>query len=623
MRYPSPLGEIIAVSSGDALLWLGFEGQRHYPQQLIESAECGEELPILSEVKGWLESYFRGDRPLFTALLDAQGSDFDREVWGILQSISYGERTTYGAIARQIAQRRGVERFSAQAVGGAVGRNPISIIIPCHRVVGADNSMTGFASGVERKCKLLEMESRVVEIVGTQMRQGGQQIEGLERVSINRGECIAIVGNNGSGKSTLAGVIAGRIPMVGTGVRYNFGEDAHPMLYQNIKEITFRDSYGIDDKEYYYQQRWNSTHVDGRKRVCDELDLSQPNPLFEMLNIAKIADKELILLSSGEMRKFQIARSLVTVPKLLIMDNPFIGLDSESRGVLNDILLSLTAHSGVQIVLILSRAEEIPPFVSHVIEMEGMVCKGKCSRVEFMSRVQQSEPESTNDKPQPSESSDDIVVRLNDVTIQYGAKKILNGINLTIHKGEKWAVVGRNGSGKSTLLSLICADNPQSYACDITLFGKGRGSGESIWDIKRRIGYVSPEMHRSYRVSASAVDIVASGLFDTVGLHRKVNDEQRTISMEWMARFGIAELADRDFMRLSSGEQRMVLLARAFVKSPELLILDEPLHGLDDRNRDHVRSIIQSYTASSESTAIIVTHYPEEFPTTITNTFSL
>ena len=179
------------------------------------------------------------------------------------------------------------------------------------------------------------------------------------------------------------------------------------------------------------------------------------------------------------------------------------------------------------------------------------------------------------------------------------------------------------GAGKSTLLSLVCADNPQGYAADIRLFGHQRGSGESIWDIKRHIGYVSPELHRAYSHNIPAIDVVASGLHDSVGLYRRARQEERQTCLLWMGIFGIEPLAERAFLTLSSGEQRLCLLARAFVKDPELLILDEPLHGLDTANRRRVGVIIEAFCQRSHKTLVMVTHYPEELPSCITNTLHL
>ena len=155
------------------------------------------------------------------------------------------------------------------------------------------------------------------------------------------------------------------------------------------------------------------------------------------------------------------------------------------------------------------------------------------------------------------------------------------------------------------------------------LFGQKRGSGESIWEIKRHIGYVSPEMHRAYLRDMPAIDIVASGLSDSVGLYVRPKPSQREACLKWMETFGIAHLATTTFLRLSSGEQRLCLLARAFVKDPELLILDEPLHGLDERNRQHVRKVIDAFCKQEHKTLIMVTHYQEELPLCIDHTLTL
>jgi molybdate transport system ATP-binding protein len=213
----------------------------------------------------------------------------------------------------------------------------------------------------------------------------------------------------------------------------------------------------------------------------------------------------------------------------------------------------------------------------------------------------------------------DSVIDFRDVTLRYGDRVIFEHLDWSVLRGERWALHGRNGSGKSALLALVCADNPQSYACDITLFGKRRGTGESIWDIKRRIGYVSPEMHRAYLKDLPSIEIVASGLHDSIGLYKRPRPEQMGICKEWMRVFGIEDLAERTFLTLSSGEQRLVLLARAFVKDPELLILDEPLHGLDTANREWVRKVIDTFCSRPDKTLIMVSHYLDELPTCITH----
>lgn len=212
---------------------------------------------------------------------------------------------------------------------------------------------------------------------------------------------------------------------------------------------------------------------------------------------------------------------------------------------------------------------------------------------------------------------------MNRVSIKYGKRTILKELDWIVKNGERWALSGQNGAGKSTLLSLVCADNPQSYACDISLFGNQRGSGESVWDIKKHIGYVSPEMHRAYQKDLPAIRIVASGLKDSVGLYMKPDEAEYEKCKWWMNIFGLDGLENRTFLKLSSGEQRLVLLARAFVKDPELLILDEPLHGLDNINRLMVKDIIETFCMRKNKTLIMVTHYKEELPNCITDSIFL
>ncbi|MGL5273663.1 MAG: ABC transporter ATP-binding protein, partial [Phocaeicola sp.] len=202
-------------------------------------------------------------------------------------------------------------------------------------------------------------------------------------------------------------------------------------------------------------------------------------------------------------------------------------------------------------------------------------------------------------------------------------RTILKELDWVINRGEKWALSGENGAGKSTLLSLICADNPQSYACNISLFGRKRGTGESIWQIKQHIGYVSPEMHRSYMKNVPTIDVVASGLHDSIGLYKRVDEGRKDICRFWLSIFGIASYENTPFLQLSSGEQRLVLLARAFVKDPSLLILDEPLHGLDTYNRRLVKSVIEAFCKRNDKTIIMVTHYKEEIPGVINGSLHL
>ncbi len=484
-------------------------------------------------------------------------------------------------------------------------------------------------------------------------------------IEILQGEQIAIAGDNAAGKSRLIEVLTGHFPLLMNEVKYDFSPSPLRMVSENLKYITFRDSYGDTDGTYYYQQRWNQHDIDentptvgqllreafrqadesiGRGLTEQERQTAQQqrtglrNKLTEIFHLDSLMDKYIISLSSGELRKFQLTKTLGTGPRVLIMDNPFIGLDAQTRDQLRTLLNQLTQETYLTIILVLSKVDEIPDFITHVIPIEGLSILPKVTRQTYQQQLlQQACPSLSEEKrdkilqlPQKDLKKEDFypqdgeeILKFNNVSIRYGSRTILKELDWTVNEGEKWALSGENGAGKSTLLSLVCADNPQAYACDIRLFGHRRGSGESIWQIKRHIGYVSPEMHRAYLKDLPAIDIVASGLTDSVGLYTRPKPEQKQICLHWMRIFGIEHLADRTFLKLSSGEQRLCLLARAFVKDPELLILDEPLHGLDLRNRTLVKDIIDTFCSRQHKTLVMVTHYQEEFPRCITNSLFL
>ncbi len=460
------------------------------------------------------------------------------------------------------------------------------------------------------------------------------------------GEHIAVVGPNGGGKSMFIDIIIGRHPLLMTDPIYDFTPSKRKLVSENIKYITFRDSYGESDGAYYLQQRWNQHDIDENtptvgKQLEEAYNFSGEDTLerrelqkhlYDLFNMETLLDKYIILLSSGELRKFQLAKTLLANPRVLIMDNPFIGLDPQTRDQLKDLLKTLSNEQALQIILVLSKVDDIPDFITHVVEIKKMKVYSKItkelylkSRSKFPVHVltNQKEQEIINLPYSNKEYDADEVVKMNKVSIKYGKRTILQELDWTVKNGECWALSGQNGAGKSTLLSLVCADNPQSYACDISLFGNKRGSGESIWDIKKHIGYVSPEMHRAYQKDLPAIRIVASGLKDSVGLYMKPDKSEYEKCKWWMNIFGLDGIEDRTFLKLSSGEQRLVLLARAFVKDPELLILDEPLHGLDNTNRRMVKDIIEAFCKRKNKTLIMVTHYKEELPACITDSIFL
>ena len=460
------------------------------------------------------------------------------------------------------------------------------------------------------------------------------------------GEHIAITGPNGGGKSMLVDMIIGRHPLLMQDPEYDFAPSTKPLAADNIKFITFKDNYGDTDGQYFLQLRWNQQEIDKETPVVGDLleaafkssgddtpeRRQMQHDLYEMFNISHLLDKYIILLSSGELRKFQLVRTLLASPRVLIMDNPFIGLDAETRMQLTQLLQTISSQQSLQVILLLSKTDDIPEFITHVVEVCNMVCGPKITRLEWQ-KINDLRPVAHLDNERrnailsipasPNDYDANEVISMRDVMVRYGERIILKGLNWQVMNGQRWALGGQNGAGKSTLLSLVCADNPQSYASDISLFGYKRGSGESIWDIKKHIGYVSPEMHRAYMRPLPAISIVASGLKDSIGLYTKPKPEEMDICRLWMHIFGLDGKEQTSFLKLSSGEQRLVLLARAFVKDPQLLILDEPLHGLDNDNRQKVKDVIETFCSRKNKTLVMVTHYQEELPPCITHHLKL
>jgi len=476
------------------------------------------------------------------------------------------------------------------------------------------------------------MAQNVIQIMGGVARNPLVRLVSPINMALAAGEHLAVIGPNGSGKSLLIDTLLGKYPLKEGKLMYDFSPSNSNTVYENVKYIAFRDTYGAADANYYYQQRWNAHDQDDAPAVNEMLgeikDEALKQELFEIFRIEPLLDKKVILLSSGELRKFQLTKTLLTAPRVLIMDNPFIGLDAFTRDLIHGLLQHLAQKSDLQIVLVLSMIDDVPSFITHVLPVSNLEVDNKLTRDEYLKNLPSQEVSTEMEKIQQriihlpygnTNYDDQEVVKLNRVSIRYGERTILKELDWTVCRGEKWALGGENGSGKSTLLSLVCADNPQSYACDISLFGRKRGTGESIWEIKQHIGYVSPEMHRAYLKNLPTIEIVASGLHDSIGLYKRPKPEQINICACWMDIFGIANLKDKPFLQLSSGEQRLALLARAFVKDPELLILDEPLHGLDTHNRQRVKKIIEAFCQRQDKTLIMVTHYEQELPSSITN----
>jgi molybdate transport system ATP-binding protein len=457
---------------------------------------------------------------------------------------------------------------------------------------------------------------------------GGSKVLTDISFSLTEDDCLAIVGPVGSGKTTLAKALSGRLFRTGSVYFKSRTNRVHPSILLVEQQHHFKNRSNMQD--FYLQQRFNSADSGDAYTIREELSNEDEELVAYWLGffmLGHLIDKPLVTLSNGENKRLQLVKSVLRDPDWLILDNPFLGLDVEGREILSTCLEKLRENS-ISFILINSPAA-LPACVNRVIYLENgrLAWDGPVSAYESFRRVDKFDFNHTvmDDLIKSAQVYETFqqAVHMNDVTIAYGEKVILSGIHWEVNSGARWALSGPNGAGKSTLLSLITADNPQAYSQDIILFDRKRGTGESIWDIKKRIGYVSPELHVYFREPANVFNVVGSGLFDTLGVYKKISEDQHKRIALWLGVFGISHLSQRMFQQISTGEQRMVLLARALVKNPPLLILDEPCQGLDEEQIHRVKEILNYICSNSQTTLIYVSHYSSDIPDCVNQYFKL
>ena len=464
------------------------------------------------------------------------------------------------------------------------------------------------------------MSSAFLTLEGVSVQMGGVLLLDNLDWTIARGEHWALTGQSGSGKTLLAHTLLGRHFFTGQITPAN-----RPIAMME-QQHRFRNRPGAT--ELYYQQRFNASDADQTITVAQELaDAGWPDPdptLLDLLHIRPLLQKPLIQLSNGENKRVQLALALLDAPTFLILDNPFLGLDIEGRSTLHDIINTLSLQ-GIQLLLI-TNPHDLPKAITHVARLDRGRWAYKGARSGFYPD-DQPETATTLDAgilqqlrsaaSAASSEKFDFAIRMVNTTIRYGEHTILQSINWEVRNGERWNVSGPNGAGKSTLLSLITADNPQAYANEIWLFDRRRGTGETIWDIKRKIGFVSPELHLYFDTGATTTAVIASGLFDTIGLFRTLDTAQEAAVEQWIQLLSLQPLRNRRLAQLSTGQQRMVLLARALIKNPPMLILDEPCQGLDEQQTARFRDMVTAGCETFGTTLIYVSHYAQELPACI------
>jgi len=356
--------------------------------------------------------------------------------------------------------------------------------------------------------------------------------------------------------------------------------------------------------------------------------------VIHLTDIGYLLERNVTRLSTGEFRKVLIARTLMEKPRLLVLDEPFEGLDTKNRNLISDLIGQL-ARNHVTVIMVTHRISAIPSAIHHILCLKDnrVVAQGERNmrlQPDFLQQLYGAKSIHIDEEragighPAIREHTvGDELIRMEDVSVTYHGTRVISHLNWRVLPGENWMITGPNGSGKSTLLSLVSGDNPQAYANRIFLFGKRRGSGESIWDIKKRIGMVSSEFHLRYQKEMPVKEVILTGFFDTVGLFNRISEDQDRLAQKWIKTLGLESKTDTLFTHLSFGEQRLVLIARAMVKSPILLILDEPCQGLDPENRKHVLTLIDKIGRSSGTCILYVTHHTDETLSCVTHVLEL
>lgn len=462
---------------------------------------------------------------------------------------------------------------------------------------------------------------------------------------IRENENWALIGESGSGKSALLETIAGRLAVSSGHIDHAYFDtlpgtsEGLVNWHKRVSFVSSRHSFRnlSNTTEFYYQQRYNSFDSEDAPTVgsyLTGLDIVKPSSYWTMdkvlarLHLRDKLDEQIIKLSNGETKRLLLAAALLKNPVLLLLDNPLTGLDVERRADFNSLITEIN-QSGIRIIMATSPLE-VPDAITHVAFLDSGMVKSTTDREGFLTEnylnnsvVDIDETELRELINRKSAEQFAFIVRMKDVNIKYGEVLILKDVNWTIRQGDRWALVGANGSGKSTLLSLINGDNPQAYANDITLFDRKRGSGESIWDIKKKIGFVSPELFQYFPSAMTCLQVVESGFYDTLGLFRPSNGKLAGLARRWMKLIGVDVKESELFRSVSASNQRLCLLARAMVKNPPLFIFDEPCQGLDVHQQEHFKQVVNTVCKNSKATLIYVSHYQEELPEVIEHTLRL
>ncbi|MCP5325395.1 MAG: molybdate ABC transporter ATP-binding protein ModF [Oceanospirillaceae bacterium] len=430
------------------------------------------------------------------------------------------------------------------------------------------------------------------------------------------GQHWAFIGTNGSGKSSLGRLIAGKIDNINGDITMPTGQSCALISFEEQAALIQRER-ERDDSDILDIVTEGTPVIELLHEVSS--DTASIQQWCERFGIVHVLQRGFRKLSTGETRKVLLIRALLQKPDILIVDEPYDGLDINSQQNLQACFDELHQQN-IRIILILNRISELPAWVTHLgfLHQGQLLTQGEKNSVLqnqavksllFFDNASFDLPPKDNCCAHYPVKQGDALVILREGKIAYSERTIFSGLNWQINKGEHWAILGPNGCGKTSLLNLITGDHPQCYANDLNIFGIQRGSGESIWDIKKHIGIISAALQWEYRVSCNLLSTVLSGLFDSIGLYHQVDEHQKSLAMAWLRQIHLEHKANAPLQSLSYGEQRLVLIARAMIKQPALLVLDEPCQGLDEINRQLVLAFIERLAQQGESTLLYVTHH--------------
>lgn len=469
------------------------------------------------------------------------------------------------------------------------------------------------------------MSTPVIQISNLNFQYGNQVVLKDFDWEISSGECWMLGGLSGSGKTTLAKIISGELKNFEGKVEVDFSETSK--LPKKVLYVSnwFQFSNLEGDRNFYYQQRYNQQVINDTLTVSAELkhfgkeenlDFEILESYLESLGFENFKNQQLLELSSGEHKKLQLLKALWLKPQVLIFDQPYTGLDVQSRQFLNRAFDDLIKEK-VTLILI-NNDDEYPENVQYFVEIENGKLVHRNSPKDFSKGKERTSKSLPFFLQNNNESQRENLIKLENINISYGEKRVLNNIDWEVNSGEQWLLQGHNGSGKSTLLSLLNGDHPQAYANEIHLFGQKRGSGESIWDIKEKIGMISPELHWYFDMNANVGQTIASGFFDSMSLYQKLSFDQQQQLEQILYFFDLKDDKNRKLNTLPLGKQRLALLARTLIKKPKLLILDEPCQGMDNEQTQYFNQVIDDLASQGQS-LIYVGHFESKLPKTLSH----